>query len=351
MESLNKIREYLDQTYLGINLFNLVLAVFAFLLVLVVHSIFEKVVCSYLKKISQKNETSVNENLIYSLKPAIQILFLILGLWIFSIVLGVPKDEMLIIERFVRTLILVDLFYALFKIIDIASFVLKTKTILTDNGMNVTLINFLNKIVKFITVLIAVMTLLEEWDYNVSAIIAGLGVGGIAIGLAAKDSVANIFGSITILTDRPFCIGDWIKTVNIEGIVEDIGLRSTKVRAFDRSLVVIPNSVIANDSIINFSKMEKRRVKFKLGLTYNSNSFQIEELTGRIKGLLINNPEIHQNDITVNLTDFGASSLEITISFFTITTECEKYLETQQDIKLKIMKIVEDLNLSIAWPT
>ncbi|MCP4726556.1 MAG: mechanosensitive ion channel family protein, partial [bacterium] len=174
---------------------------------------------------------------------------------------------------------------------------------------------------------------------------------GLAFALAAKDTVANLFGSVTILLDRPFVVGDWIETPSIEGTVEDIRLRSTQIRTFANAQVTVPNSTLANSAITNWSRMKKRRIKYKLGVTYSSNSGQIEECVKKIKGMLETHPDVHQEVIFVYFTDFGGSALELFLYFFTMTTVWKEYLEVRQDINLKIMKIVEELGMSIAFPS
>jgi MscS family membrane protein len=184
----------------------------------------------------------------------------------------------------------------------------------------------------------------------VTGVLASLGIGGLAFALAAKDTVSNIFGSLMIIFDRPFHIGDWIKAGDMEGTVEEIGFRSTKIRTFAKTLISVPNNVIANMALDNFSRMPKRRIKLNVGVTYESTTAQMREAVEKIRVLLKNHPAIDQDFFLVNFTDFGASSLDIMVYCFTTTTVWGDYLDAREDVCLKIMETLEDLGLEIAFP-
>ena len=181
--------------------------------------------------------------------------------------------------------------------------------------------------------------------------LTGLGIGGLAFALAAKDTVANVFGSITILVDRPFRVGDWITTDGADGVVEEIGLRSTRIRTFAKTVVSLPNQGLANATVENHSLMPKRRVKMTVGVTYSSSAAQMQTLVARIEALLRARDDVHQEFLLVKFTDFGASSLDVLIYYFTATTDWAAHLQARQEINLAVMGIVEEMGLSIAFPT
>ena len=187
--------------------------------------------------------------------------------------------------------------------------------------------------------------------YDATSIIAGLGIGGLALALGGQTYVANIFGFLTIFMTKAFKVGDWVITPDIEGIVEDIGMTSTKVRTFTQALITIPNSILMGKHITNQSEMIKRRVSFKLGVTYSSTDGQIEELCKRIRKMLEEHQEVNQELIGVYFSDFGESSLDIFIYFFTNSIKFNEYYEAKHDINLKIMRLVKDMNMSVAFPT
>jgi len=181
--------------------------------------------------------------------------------------------------------------------------------------------------------------------------LASLGLIGMAFALAAKDTAANLFGSLVIFTDRPFKIGDWIKTPIVEGTIEEIGIRSTRVRTFAQALVTVPNAVLANSAILNWSRMGKRRIKMRIGLTYSTTRQKLQTILNDIRQMLKNHKDVHQGTIMIYFDKFEDSSLSIFCYFFTTTTVWEEYLKAREDINLKIMKIIEDNEAEFAFPS
>jgi MscS family membrane protein len=191
----------------------------------------------------------------------------------------------------------------------------------------------------------------EEWGFNINGFIAGLGLGGLAFALAAKETVSNLFGGIVIVTEKPFTIGDWIKTPSVEGTVEDITFRSTKIRTFAQALVTVPNSTLANEPIINWSKMGKRQITFHLGVTYSTSREQLQTIARRIELMLIEHKEIHNDTIIVRFDRFNESSLDIYLYFFTNVTSFADYLSIKEDVNFRIMAILEEEGVNMAFPT
>lgn len=213
------------------------------------------------------------------------------------------------------------------------------------------LIPFLSKVFRLIVLALAFVAIASTWGYDVNGFIAGLGLGGLAFALAAKDLLANIFSGIVIITDKPFSIGDWIKTSEVEGSIEDINFRSTKIRAFDQSLVTVPNSTLVNTPIVNFTKRSMRRVTFELTVTYDTPGYKLKMCISEIEKLLRTHPGVDQQTIFVKFDSFGASSLNIFLYFFTTTVIWEEYLNIKQDINFKIMEILESEGVSFAFPS
>lgn len=214
------------------------------------------------------------------------------------------------------------------------------------------LLQFLNRVVKFFIVVIAVLSLLTNCGVNVNTIIASLGIGGMALAFASQDTIANFFGSVSIILDRPFIIGDWVKTNACEGNVEAIGFRSTRIRTFEKTLVTIPNSILAKEAIENLSKMPVRRVKQTIGLTYSSTAEQIENLLPELRDRILATEGVHKkSDVIVEFLDFDASALNITITYYTINTDYTNHTATKRRVNFVIMRTIESLNLSFAFPS
>jgi MscS family membrane protein len=213
---------------------------------------------------------------------------------------------------------------------------------------------FMPLIKKTLAVLIVVfgaLKLAEMFGANVQAFLAGLGIGGLAFAFAAQDTIANVFGSFVVVIDQPFKVGDFVKIGAIEGTVEDIGLRSTRLRSAARTLIVLPNKLVASEAVTNFTRMPQRRVDQTIGLTYDAKPEQIEALLGDIRRLLRGDPGVHPEFIVANFTGYGASSLDIQIIYFAVNPDFRQHLELRERLNLQIMRAVAARGLSFAFPT
>jgi MscS family membrane protein len=192
---------------------------------------------------------------------------------------------------------------------------------------------------------------IKSLGVDVGAVLTGLGIGGLAVAFAAQDTIANLFGSFVVVLDHPFRVGDYVRIGAAEGTVEDIGLRSTRLRSADRTLVVLPNKTAAAETIVNFTRMPQRRIDQKLGLTYSTTPEQMEAVLADLRRILAEDPGVHQDFIVVNFTDYNASSLDIAITYFTADPDFRRHLAVRERINLKIMRAVAARGLSFAFPT
>ena len=220
-----------------------------------------------------------------------------------------------------------------------------------DVNLNKTLMTFLKKALKVLLIVLAAIAILSETGTNVTTIITGLGLGGLTFALAAQDTAQNLFGGLVILLDKPFAVDDWISTPNIEGVVEDITFRSTRIRTFPNALVIVPNSSLVSSPITNWSRMNKRRATFSIGLTYDTPKEKMEECVARITEMVNSNEEILANDTVIRFNSFQDSSLEISLMYFTKPTSFSDFQRIKEQVNYGIMQIVEDLGLSFAFPT
>ena len=214
-----------------------------------------------------------------------------------------------------------------------------------------TLLIFFAKIIKAVIVIIAVLIVLGEFGVNINGLITGVGLGGLTFALAAQDTASNIFGGLVIISDKPFAVGDWIQTASIEGTVEDISFRSTRIRTFDDALLVVPNSTLSSASITNWSKMNKRKVKFNIGLTYNTAPSQVKNIIADIETFLNSQKDIVSDTPLVKLDEFGSSSLNIMVMFFTSQTSLAELKRVREEINYEILDVVHRHESSFAFPS
>lgn len=273
----------------------------------------------------------------------------VLGLFFALTYLPLTPYQAVLVTKFFRGGIIVFIAWGLYNVAGECLF--ETIREKVDIDVDRILIPVASKVLRFIIVALAISIIAQEWGYNVSSFIAGLGLGGLAFALAAKDALANIFGGIIIITDKPFSIGEWIYTPSVEGTVEDITFRSTKVRTFANALVSVPNATLANEAITNWTRMGKRRVTFHLGVTYGTPRASLKKCVEEIRGYLENHPEVHKDTIFVRFDRFNDSSLDIFIYFFTVTTSWGEFLKVKEEVNFKIMEILEGEEVSVAFPS
>lgn len=169
--------------------------------------------------------------------------------------------------------------------------------------------------------------------------------------LSAQDTAKNIFGGLVILFDKPFVIGDWIEVENYEGTVEDITFRSTRIRTFENSVVNIPNSILSNASIINWSKMEKRRYRMNLCLAQNTSLDKLEKFKARVENMLQSREAIYDDSIIVKFDTIADNGLNVLICSYTDSVDYTSFLKEKEDINCKIMKILREENIELAYDT
>ena len=216
---------------------------------------------------------------------------------------------------------------------------------------NQTLINFISKVTKGIIYVIAIFLVMAELNFNLSGLIAGLGLGGVIVALAAQDIAKNLFGGMAIIVDKPFSVGDWIQTTNYSGTVEDISFRSTRLRMTDNTVVTIQNSTLSNEPVINYAKLPMRRFSTTLNLALETNSNVVENIIGKVKFALSNTDGVLPNDLNVYLQKIADDGIEIGIFFNTNIVSYYDYLSFCYQVNLLLLKVLESENVKLAYPT
>lgn len=210
---------------------------------------------------------------------------------------------------------------------------------------------FILKGIRIIIYVIAGFIVITELGFNLNGLVAGLGIGSVVITLAAQDTAKNLFGGLVIFLDKPFIVGDWIEIEKYEGTVEDITFRSTRVRTFENSVVNIPNAVIANDSIINWSRMEKRRNKVNLCLEIDTPLEKVQIVQQRIKKMLIQHDDVIDDTIIVRFDNITDNGINLLVCSYTNSIDYASYLEEKEKINFKIMQILKEENVELAYDT
>jgi MscS family membrane protein len=211
----------------------------------------------------------------------------------------------------------------------------------------------ISKLLRVSVIITAMLVILQTLGYSISGVLAFGGVGGIAVGFAAKDLLANFFGGLVVYLDRPFVVGDWIRSPdkNIEGTVENIGWRQTRIRTFDKRPLYVPNSTFSLISVENPSRMSHRRINETIGVRYDDFS-KLPDIIAEVKEMIANHDDLDMSQTCmVNFNQFGPSSLDFFIYTFTKTVDWKIFHNVKQDVLFKIMAIIESHGAEVAFPT
>ena len=298
-----------------------------------------------------KTKTDLDDKLLDAVRSPLGWVVNLVAVYFALLLLEPPAALMTVVTLILQTVGTVLVAWVVYKLIDVATHVLLKFTEETDSQMDDQLVPLVQRVVRVVLFVIVGIAIIQQWGYDVTSLVAGLGIGGLAFALAAKPTLSNWFGSVMIFTDRPFKMGDWVRTDVGEGIVEEVGLRSTKIRTFTDTLITVPNADIATRPVENCSAMQKRRLRTQIGLVYGTTSEQIDEIIAKIKQRILDDERIEDETSKVFFTGFGASSLDVLIQCWMMTTVYDEFLEIQQALLLDVMAIVEEAGSGFAFPS
>jgi len=350
-ELITDIHSYLSYSVAHVRFYSILIALLILFIFLLLRQVFSRIIIRYLRRVVTKTKTRIDDEFLTMIEPPLKFIIGAMGLYFAFIWLDFGPSYNIIASKAFVSLVIFTIGWALYRTDTITTAALEAFFTKQNFEVGLSFIPFFNKFIKFSIVVIAFVLIVQMWGYNIGAIITGLGIGGLAVALAAKDTIANMFGSLVILFDRPFRIGDWIKTSSTEGIVEDIGFRSTKIRTFENSLVSVPNSQIANQPVENFTLRKRRRIKFTIGVTYSTPPEKLKAAVNRIRTMLKEHPGLYKGTMLVYFTEFADSSLNIFVYCFTNTTNWEEYLAIREEINFRIIDIMEELGIEFAFPS
>lgn len=332
------------------------IALGVFLAFLFVRRIFFRFFSRLSRRLTGGTKTDIDDRILEAIERPLEFTFVIIGLYISGQVISLSPPLGAIFGQIIRSLIAFTIFWAIFRILDPLSALLdRSITLFGSQSMHETIKGFFLKVAKFVVVCLGIAAVFQEWGFNVAAVLGSLGLVGMAVALGAQDFIKNMFAGFTIFLDRIFEKGNWIKTPDVEGTVEEIGFRATKVRQFDKALVTLPNSKLANEALINYSRMTNRRIHWMIGIEYRSTHDQIRNIIQAIStyiyecGDFETNPE--KTKTFIFLDSFGNSSIDIKLYCFTKTIVWGEWLEAKERLAYKIKEIVEGEKASFAFPS
>mgnify|MGYP000020511195 FL=1 len=348
---IGELPDSLKQDWFGIQLWQYI-AVFIWLLFgLILRKIFEFILDNYIHRLAKKTKFTWDDDLIDGIdKPSGFIFMMFFWLATFTnLQLSVTVNHYL--SLVLEIAVSVGFIWLFYNLSDVFSKYLGVLTSKTETKLDDQLVPLIRKTLRFFVLVMGAILILQNNGYNVASLIAGLGIGGLAVALAARDTLANFFGSVTIFVDKPFRIGDWIKVAGVEGTVEEVGFRSTRIRTFYNSLVSVPNSNISNNEVDNLGLREYRRLRTTLNLTYSTTPEQMEAFVEGIKAIVKSNSHFRQDFYEVHFNAFGAHSLDVMIYVFFKVPDWSTELQQKHNFFLEILKLAQEVGVEFAFPT
>lgn len=303
-------------------------------------------------KIKEKQTKKIKESAFY--KP-LKVFFILLGCYVAVVFLKEPlqitNEIMGIIYRAFIIISTISFAKGLAASFTPKSSLYKKMKEKTSKDVEDSMFEFILKIIRGVIYIVAGFIVITVLGINLNGLVAGLGIGGVIVTLAAQDTAKNLFAGLIVFLDKPFVVGDWIQVDTFEGTVEDITFRSTRVRTFENALVNIPNSMIANASIINWSKMEKRRYKTNLCIELNTPLEKLEKFKTRVQEMLQAREAIYDDSIIVKFDNITDNGLNVLICSYTDSVDYTSYIAERENINYKIMKILQEEGIELAYDT
>jgi len=353
-------QDLLQQEFLSNTLENY----FWFIGFIVFGMIFKQVISKYLSHIIYKiinrdktiNISTFDELLIKPIGFFILLMFIYLGSLNISFpeLLNIENSQFslkLVVNKIFTIVVLFSVLRIGLRFVDYLGIVFLNKADATESKMDDQLVPFVIEVGKIAVYIVLFFILLGRvFNIDVTALAAGVGIGGIAIAMASKESLENLLGSFTIFFDKPFVVGDLVTTGGITGTVEKVGFRSTRIRTFDKSIVTVPNKNMISAELDNLGKRKVRRARFYIGLTYDTTIEQMKKVVKEIETLINEHPKTDQEG-RVKFQEFGASSLDIMVLYYVDSTKWDDFIDVKEDINFKIMEIVKNNNCEFAFPS
>ena len=308
------------------------------------------IIFNQLKRLAAKTETTLDDKLFPALEGPVAAFVMVTGIFAALKVLKLSAETDRYIANGSTVAFSLVLFWGMLRAFD--AVLDHAHEIARERQMGVAaFMPWIKKTLLAVFVVIGVLITVQSLGYNVSTILSGLGIGGLAFALAAQDTIANLFGSIVVAIDQPFKVGETVKIGANTGMVEDIGLRSTKIRLVDKSLVILPNKLVSSEAITNLSRFTQRRVEQVIGLTYDTTPDQLAVIVEDVRQLILSEAVVDAASVMVYFRDLSASSLDLWIVYATKNPDFQESARLKQRVNLAIMRAVAARGLSFAFPT
>ena len=335
----------------GINATDIIVSLVIFLLFYLLRRLIARFILNRLSRIVSKTSNQIDDAVIEVLDGPLKFLPVVLGFFIASSYLDVSDNNQDFLDLLNRSLITIFIFWLLHQLIIPFSFVIKN----FESKISKPLVDWTLKGLKILVIVLGAVAILELWGIRVGPVIAGLGLFGVAVALGAQDLFKNLISGIMILMEKRFTVGDVILVSGeVEGVVEQIGFRSTLVRRFDSTPVMVPNYKFAEQSVTNYTRRHHRRIRWLIGLEYRTSIDQLKNIRDEINNLIEKDDNFAKNQnasFYVRIDSFSDSSIDMLVQTFTVTNDWAEFLKIKENLAVKIIEIVENNEAGFAFPS
>lgn len=350
MQNINEFIQsniFLQTVFLENTIFEWLIVLLIFLVALIVLRIFKSIIVAKLKKLSKKTKTEIDDIVIDALDLIHWPFYVFVSAYFSLNFINIPP----IIQAWVFYIFLIAVVYYIIKfferIVDYSIKIVVAKR--EKKAENAEVIKFLGIVIKIILWAGAVVLILGNMGYNVTSLVAGLGIGGIAVALALQNVLGDLFSSLAIYFDKPFKVGDFIVLGEYKGTVKRVGIKTTRIKALQGEEIIIPNNELTNTKVQNFGVMEKRRIAFNIGVTYDTPASKLKKIPGIIKRIIKERKEAEVD--RVHFKSFGDSSLVYEIVYYVNSANYNDYMDVQEEINLNVVREFGKEEIEMAFPT
>lgn len=336
---------------LGIDFTRLLVVAGILIFFYVLRGLFARIVLVTVRQWAKNTDTNFDDMVIEAVSPSLKLLVVTVGVFVAGQYLALEGIGGVIVDNLIRSMVAVAFFWALYNITKPLTLVFKRLEAVLTREM----VDWLITATRIGVVLLGLATILQIWGIQVAPLIAGLGLFGVAVALGAQDLFKNLLAGLSILVEKRFGVGDWVKVDGVvEGTVEQIGFRSTRIRRFDKAPVFVPNTEFADSAVTNFSAMTHRRIYWKIGIEYSATKDQLQQVRNGIEAYVLGNEDFAKPPevpLFVRIDAFNDSSIDIMLYCFTRTTVWGEWLEIKEQLALAIKGIVEGTGTGFAFPS
>ncbi|MDZ5255253.1 mechanosensitive ion channel family protein [Clostridium sp. LIBA-8841] len=330
-----------------ININEIIIILVIMLIVLITNKILITNLFKLLRKGARKTKNYLDNNIVRALENPLKLFVSFIGIYsIFKVInVDLLGLDFFSTYKIIRVGIIASFIYFAYNL-TLENSLLYSKLHKNDSG-NTIVFPFLSIVIRLVILLVGIIIIANE--FGLTGFIAGLGVSGVAFALAAQDTFSNLFGGMVIVLDRPFSIGDWIQAGDVEGLVEEITFRSTKIRTFSMALATVPNSKLANSNIINWTQRKLRRIHFKFTMDCKTSIESIKNSVNKIENMLREHDKIDKNLIIVSFNELSTYGFRIFIYFYTDQFEYLKYEKLKEEININILEILREESVDLMF--